>query len=152
GLTSDTRAAWRWVGWFGLILALAGLGDWLLAWIPLHLGVPEWEFGTIVSSVSGLPLITMGFAGLLASALARGIRWQVISIAVFSVVFGLIVLGGLVVFLLDVPLALRAVTGTAHLGIVKATLKTAFLGVLFGGAYVLAGIAALGHARSHRAT
>jgi len=144
-LVSDVRAAWRWVGWFSLILALAGLGDWVLTWLPLQFGAMEWEFGTVVSSFSGLPLITMGFAGLLASALARGIRWQVLTLSGVLLLFAVMIVGAFLVFLLDVPLALRAVQGPAHRGILKAVAKTCLLGVLFSGAYLFAGIAAMRH-------
>ena len=46
---------------------VAGLGDFVIAWIPLRLGSPEWEFGTVASTLAGLPLATMGLAGLLGS-------------------------------------------------------------------------------------
>lgn len=143
----DPTMAWRWLGWFSLVLALAGFGDWLLAWFPMRFGSPEWEFGTVVSTLSGLPLITMGFAGLLASAVARGIRWQVVAVAVVVLSFGTWVLAAFVVFLLDVPIALRAVQGVARLGIMKAIAKTSMLAVLFSTVYFVAAIGALRYAR-----
>src|SRR5688572_14265195 len=83
--TADPNAdeGWRLLSWLSLALALAGLSDWVLTWIPLRLGSPEWEFGTVVATFAGLPLITMGLAGLLASASARGIRWQVLTLGWF---------------------------------------------------------------------
>ena len=147
-MASSSRSdggAWRWVGWFSLVLAIAGVGDWLLAWFPLRIGNPEWEFGTVAATMSGLPLMAMGFAGLLASATARGTRWQMITMGWVLLVFAVVILAALALFLLDVPLALRAVEGSAKLGIVKASIKTSVLGVLFSVAYVIAGITALRH-------
>lgn len=138
--------AWRWVGWFSLVLALAGVGDWALAWFPLRLGNPEWEFGTVAATMAGLPLMAMGFAGLLASATARGVRWQMVTMGWLLLLFALIIVAALALFLLDVPLALRTVEGPARSGIVKAGIKTAMLGALFAGAYVTAGVTALRYA------
>ena len=146
----DPIRAWKWLGWFSLVLALAGLGDWLLAWFPMRLGTPEWEFGTIVSTFSGLPLITMGFAGMLASAAARGIRWQMVTVAVIVLLFATWLLAAFVVFLLDVPIALGAVRGVARLGIIKAIAKTSMLAVLFSTVYLVAGVSALRFARRMR--
>jgi hypothetical protein len=145
-LRADTLAAWRWVGWFSLLLSLAGLGDWVLTWTPLQFGAMEWEFGTVVASFSGLPLITMGVAGMLASALARGTRTQVTVLSIVVIVFGVSIIAALLVFLLNVPLALNAVQGPAHRGIVKAIAKTCLLGVLFSAGYLVAGFATLRHA------
>ena len=146
-ITPDPQTAWRWIGWFSLMLTLAGLSDWVLAWMPLRFGTPEWEFGTIVSSMSGLPLLTMGFAGLLGSAVARGVRWQIVLVAAIVLTFAVLILGALAVFALDVPIALRTVQGPAHLGILKAIAKTVTLGLLFAAGYLVSAIAALRHAR-----
>jgi hypothetical protein len=143
-LTPDVAQAWRWVGWFSLVLTLAGVGDWVLAWVPMRLGSPEWEFGTVASTFSGLPLATMGFAGLLGSAVARGIRWQVRVVGVLLLMWAALILGAFVLFLLDIPVALGAVQpGPARLGIVKAIAKTVMLVTLFSVAYLVGGIGAL---------
>jgi hypothetical protein len=150
-LVPDVATAWRWVGWFSLVLALAGIGDWILAWIPLRFGSPEWEFGTIAASFSGLPLVTIGFAGLLGSAVARGIRWQVITVSTVALIFSLMIAAALIIFLLDVPIAVRAVAGPARLGIAKAIAKTGMLGVLFFVTFFVAAIGALRHASRAKA-
>lgn len=145
-LQPDTGVAWRWIGWFALVLTVAGVADWVLAWIPLRLGSPEWEFGTVTASFGGLPLVTMGFAGLLGSAFARGKRWQIIATGWIVLFFALLIVGALLLFILDVPIALRVVQGPARLGILKATAKTVMLGVLFSTAYFIASIGALRYA------
>lgn len=148
----DVTRAWRWVSWFALVLTLAGFADWVLVWIPMRFGTPEWEFGTIVASTSGLPLITMGFAGLLGSAVARGIRWQIRLVSIVILVWAVCVLGSLLLFLLDVPIAIGAVSGLARVGLMKAIVKTLFLGTIFSIAYVVAGVGALRHSRLRRSS
>src|SRR5687767_13435790 len=126
---SRTRAvtneidAWRWIGWFGLALTTAGLADLALTWIPVQLGTPEWEFGTIASSFSGLPLVTIGFAALLGSALARGMRWQMTGLGVLLLALAIALIAALALFILVIPVALGAVQGVARTGIVKAIVR-----------------------------
>jgi hypothetical protein len=139
----DVAQAWRWIGWLSLALALAGLGDWVLAWIPMRFGNVEWEFATITSTMAGLPLITLGIAGLAGSAVARGVRWQVRVVAILVLIWAAVVLGVLLVFLLDVPIALKMVQGPARLGILKASTKTIYLGLLFSTIYCIVGVGAL---------
>ena len=141
-------SAWRWVGWFGLVLAVAGLGDFFLTWFPLQFGSPEWEFGTIAAAFSGLPLVTMGFAAMLGAASARRIRWQLTGMGATLTALGVVLIGALVVFLLVVPVALAAVEGPARLGVIKAIVRTTMLGVLFSATYLVAGIGALRQAKA----
>jgi hypothetical protein len=70
---SPDQALWL-LCWIGGLLALAGWVDVLLLWIPLHLGRPEWEFGTVSSTFDALPLATIGLAILIAAAVAKGRR------------------------------------------------------------------------------
>ena len=149
-LSEAPAEGWKWIGWLGVLLAVVGLGDFVLAWYPLRFGVAEWEFGTVASTFAGLPLVTMGFAALLASGLARGRGWLVRLMGWWLVLFGVVVLAALVVFLTDVPIALRAVTGDAALGIKKAIAKTTMLGVVFSAAYVVSGASALRYLGRHR--
>jgi len=139
----DAHRAWRWMGWLSLALALAGIGDWILAWFPLHFGSAEWEFGTVVSTFAGLPLITVGLAGLLGSAAARGVRWQVVFAGIALLLLALWILAASVIFLLDVPVALGAVQGVARIGILKAIAKTGLMAALFFTTYLAIGVAAL---------
>ena len=147
GVAAGVPEGWRWIGWFGLVLGVVGMGDFVLTWVPLGVGSPEWEFGTIAASFSGLPLVTMGFAAMLGSALARGVRWQLLGLGFLLVGLAMALVGALVIFLLVVPVALAAVEGAARIGIVKAIVRTLFLGAVFSAAYVAAGIGALRYAR-----
>jgi hypothetical protein len=145
----SAEVAWRWIGWFALLLTVTAIGDWTLAWLPFRFGSPEWEFGTIAATFSGLPLLTMGFAGLLGSAISRGIRWQVIVTSWLMILFALMILSALVIFLLDVPIALRAVSGPARLGIFKAIAKTGLIGLLFPTGFLVAAVGALRYLAKH---
>lgn len=139
----DHQRAWKFVAIFSALLAFVALADFVLAWVPLRFGVPEWEFATVAQTLAGLPLLTIGLAGLLGSAIALGRRGLVVATAVLLLVLGLTVFAALVLFLLDVPLALRASQGPSSLGVQKAIVKTLLLGVAFGSAYVVSAIAAL---------
>jgi hypothetical protein len=135
---------------FSCVLVAAGLGDTVLAFIPANFGVPEWEFGTVASSFSALPLITMGFAGLLASAVGMGKRVRALIVAWAVILLAVAMLALFLIFLSDVPLALGQVEGEVRVGIKKAIVKTAWLGMIFGLAYLIAGIGALRYLRRSR--
>jgi hypothetical protein len=139
----SVSGAWRMIGWFGLLLAVVGMCDASLHWYPLAFDSPEWEFGTVAMSVGALPLPTIGLAAMLGSFLARGVRWGIITMAVVLLALGLAVLAAYGLFLLDVPLALKASTGAAALTMKKAILRTTVMGPGFAIAYVVAAIAAL---------
>ena len=130
---------------FSALLAFVALADFVLAWVPSRFGVPEWEFATIAQTLAGLPLLTIGLAGLLGSTMALGRRRLVVATAVLLLVLGLTVFVALVLFMLDVPLALRASQGPSALGVQKAIAKTLLLGLCFGTAYIVSAISALRH-------
>lgn len=147
-LSAQPAVAWKWLGWLGLLLAIVGLGDFAIAWYPLNLGSPEWEFGTVSATFAGLPLVTMGIAALLGSGLARGTKWLVLVVAWAMLGLGLLIGAMYLIFLLDVPMALRTVEGVAEVGIKKAIVKTSLLGVSFGVAYLGIAVAVLKHVSS----
>ena len=144
----DPRRIWKWVAWLSALLTLVTAGDFALAWVPFRFGVPEWEFATVAQTVAGLPLATIGLGGLVLASMALGNRRMLIAAAVALLLLALIVFVALTVFLLDVPLALRASQGPASLGVQKAIAKTLFLGVAFGTAYAIGGVAALKQAKT----
>lgn len=137
----NPSAGWRWLAWFGLVLALTGLGDIGLAWIPLRVGNAQWEFGTVAATVQGFPLVAIGIGALVASAVALGTRWLIVLMDVVLIVAAVALGGVLVLFLTDVPLALRATRGAASLEIKKVIVKTLLLGGAFGAMAVTAAVA-----------
>jgi hypothetical protein len=132
----QAEVGWAVAGWLGLTLALAGLADLVLLWIPVQFGVPEWEFATVASTTSAMPLVTIGLAGLVGSAAFRGSRWLLWVVGVVLAVGAVALAVGMLLFLTNVPMAIRATADAARLGILKAIAKTAVLGLLFGSTYV----------------
>ena len=124
-------------GWFllgvaGAAFFLSGAADILLAWIPLHLGNAEWEFGTVSRSLDSLPLPLLGDSLVLAAGVARGNRawsWTAVGVLAFMATF---VVVAAVFYALDVPLALRAVAQPqVLLGLKKSVFRTGLQAVLY---------------------
>lgn len=140
-------ATFRVAGWVGLVLALASLTDTALALYPLGFGSPEWEMATISSVVQGLPLFSIGWVGVWVGGAGLGRRGVLVVAGAVFLVAAAAVLGSLVLFLTDVPIAIRATEGAARLGIQKLIAKTLMLGFMFAGAHVVAGVVAFRQAR-----
>lgn len=139
------ETAWRLAGWFGLLFVVVGLAEMALTALPLRLGVPEWEFGTVAALFSSLPMLTIGAAALLASAIARGNRWLIRACSWGLIVVALVLWAALAVFVLDIPIALQLSPAEVILGIQKAIAKTVLLGLLFPSVYLVAAGFSLSH-------
>jgi hypothetical protein len=98
----------------GLLLAIAGWLDVGLFYYPSRFGQPDWEFGTIAHSFDAMPLPTLGLILLALGTRARGgaIVWSR-GLAVILAVVALLCVAGLVVFALDIPLALKTMQRAA---------------------------------------
>ena len=141
----SSRTAWRFLGWFGLSLAVIGFGQLALNFYPaLAFGSPEWEFATIAVTIGGLPLATMGLAGLVAAAVANGSRRGMIAVAIVLLLLCICVAVALGMFLTVVPLALRAPPEVAA-GVRQSIAKTLWMGSGFGFLYLTAGVGVLRH-------
>lgn len=138
----DPATAWRWVGWIGGALALAGLMDFALAWYPPAFGRPEWRFATVAQVFAGLPLVAIGLVGLLGAGLALGRSWLLIGSGVLLALSALAILVSLALFVMVIPLALRSAEGMASAGINKLIVKTLWLGLVFGSGFAGAAVAA----------
>ena len=120
------------LGLAGVALTVAGLLDLLLAWYPIGIGNPEWEFGTISGTLNSLPLLTIGLVLTLASAHESGHVWAVRVVAAVFAVLGLFIIGSGILYAMDVPLALKAVANPlARSGLVKAIIKASGLIVVY---------------------
>lgn len=98
----------------GILLAIAGWVDVGLFYYPPRFGEAEWEFGIIAQTFDAMPLPTLGLVLLALGIRARGgsIGWSR-AMAVVLAVVGLLCLAALVLFALDMPLALKAMQRAA---------------------------------------
>lgn len=122
------------LGTVGMLFLVAGGVDLLLAWIPMRLGNPEWEFGTISASLDGLPLPSMGLVFLTVSGMVTGRRWLVVVGAVGMAVLAVVVASWGVLYALDIPVALGSVgdeTGALREGLQKAVVKAVIQAVVY---------------------
>jgi len=135
------RTAWRLLGWFGLLLAVVGFVDVALQWYPASFRSPEWEFGTVGSSLATLPLLTIGLMSLLASFLARADRAGMVTMAVVFAILFVLVVGAYLLFLSDVPLALKASDKTPMVvAVKKSIIRATVMAVGFGVGYLAAAV------------
>ncbi len=135
------------LGWIGVVMAAAALVDYAIALLPTHFSSMEWEVGTISQVFAGLPLLSLGLAAIWVSGAGVGRRWQLLAIGLAFEVGALIVLVLLLAFALDVPVAIKGTPVAARSPVVKLVLKTVIMGLLFGAAYIIAGVLALKQAR-----
>lgn len=98
----------------GFALAVAGWVDVGLFYYPSHFGSPDWEFGTIAQTLDAMPLPTLGLALVAIGIRVRGgaLVWTR-GMAVVLGIVALLCLAALVLFALDIPLALKAMQHTA---------------------------------------
>jgi hypothetical protein len=123
---------WSLLGWVGLVFLAIGLLDLALGWFPPRFGNPEWEFGTVTRTFDSLPITVLGLALTLASAIQRRVAWATRAAAALCWLLALILAAGFVVFLLDVPVALKAVTQpVVRAGLDRAIIKALVQGVLY---------------------
>jgi hypothetical protein len=140
------KTAWRYVGWLGLVLAVSGGVDIALRWYPLAFKSPEWEFGTVGITVGSLPLFAIGLVLLLAASLARA---SSLGVSVMAAVFGVLsvfLAGALMVFMLDIPLALRVndpAQAAVRLEIKKTILRTLVIGGVFEAMFIACAVVSI---------
>jgi hypothetical protein len=94
---------------FGLVLAGVAIVDLGLLWSPLRFGTGEWEFGTASRTFDSLALGTTGFVFLVMAASARGAVLGLRVLAVLALVGFVALIGTLLLYWSNVPLALSAV-------------------------------------------
>lgn len=140
------QTAWRLFGWFGLLLVLIGGLDVVSQWYPTAFKSAEWEFGTSAVTIASLPLLTIGVVVLGASLMARARRAGVIAVGAFYVLLFVAVGMVLVLFALDVPLALRAPAGPALTVVKKTIVRTAVMGAAYEAAFLAAAVVSFRYA------
>jgi len=127
----DPTQTWALLGWVGLAFLVVGGADFALTWYPMDFGNREWEFGTVTASFNGLPILVLGLGLLYAAALGYQRRWWGALTLMASGVLMLCVLGGVVIWATNVPLALQSVPPGMMTGIKKALVKTTIQSVTY---------------------
>lgn len=126
-IDTEPMLAWAVVAGTGLAIAVVGWADLALVWYPLHFDSPEWEFGTISRQLDGMPLATIGLCLLAASAIGQKRRTAVRILAGVCLLVALQTLAISLLYLLDIPLALRGFGPAARPGLIKAMIKAGVL-------------------------
>ena len=148
--TSSPTTAWAMLGWVGLAFFIVGALDLLMTWVPTRFGNPEWEFGTVSRTLDNLPITAIGLTMLMASVAARSIAWAMRATGLIALLLAAVLAMGFLVYLLDVPLALRRVTDPlARSGLKRAIFKAAVQGTLYP--TVLATVGIMGIRKTLRA-
>jgi hypothetical protein len=124
----------------GLGLTVIGSVDVGLLFVPARWASLDWEFGTVSAFIDGLPLMTMGFGAMVVASTGRGWwKWRV-ALAAAALLMTVVVLAMVVIFVLDVPAALRAVSPVMRSTLTKAVLKTGIMGLVYVGIYATLGV------------
>ena len=128
----DPGTAWRLMRWVGFGLGVVAFVDLGLNLIPLGFGNPQWEFGTFSRVFDSMPLATMATLLFFAGSVALGSKWALRAVATWSALIGLLLVVALVLFALNIPLAVRVVTEpVAAAGLKKAIIKALIQGVVY---------------------
>jgi hypothetical protein len=137
--------AWRILGWLGLAFLIMSFLDLALGWYPVRFGSPEWEFGTISATISGLAIPTLGLYLILGSAIALDRSRTAKTVAIVMIVLAIVLPALGIIFLTNVPVALKATAtnDVVHFGMKKAILKSLSLFAGYEILYVLGALKGL---------
>lgn len=125
GAEPAPELGWYLLGGLGLVFALVGGLDILLAWYPPDLGSSEWKFGTVTATLNSFPLLSLGLILLTVAGLARGRTWIVRAMVLVLVLMVVVVIACAALYLPQVGNAMAAVTDpTVKLGLKRAVTKT----------------------------
>jgi len=124
----------------GLTVLVVGALDVGLLFFPPQWASLDWEFGTIAGVMQGLPLATVGLGLMAAGATARAWTRTQWILSVVALLVSVLCVVLVVMFMLDVPLALRAVQPVLKPGVKKTAIKTISMGMTYFGWYALLGI------------
>jgi hypothetical protein len=127
----DSTQAWAVLGWIGLAFLVVGGADFLLTWYPTHIGNREWEFGTVTSSLNGLPILVLGLGLLLTAARVVQRGWWALLAFLAATLLLLWVLAAAVLWATTVPIALTSTPPELVTGIKKAIAKTTVQSVVY---------------------
>lgn len=148
-VSESQLSAWRVLGWIGLVFLVVGGMDFVLVWSPTNFASREWQFGSVTQSFNGLPILLLGI-GLLtvAGEQAERAAFQWLGTGGAALLL-LAVVGGFVLWLSNVSLAMTTVPDNLARGVQEAIVKTAVQSVAYTAALgYLLGRAWLGRKKS----
>ncbi len=117
----------------GVLFLLVGTFDVVNSWYPFAFGSPEWEFGTVTTTLNALPGPVIGLTLLAASALSLQQVRLARALSAALALLALLVVAAVILWLTTVPIALRSVPvdSLPHVGLKKAILKTASQAIFY---------------------
>ncbi|MFN2317128.1 MAG: hypothetical protein ABR602_10630 [Gemmatimonadales bacterium] len=146
-LIVESPAVWKMIAPVGVAFLLVGLTDIALSWYPMRFGTPEWEFGTIGTTLNNLPLPTLGLLILAGWAAVTERRTPVKVFGVLMMVVGVVLAGLVVIYLLTVPPAWNAANSldnaSAMMVAKKGIAKSLVQAVVYPAVYLWAGYRAM---------
>jgi hypothetical protein len=124
-LNPAARLVWQSMVLVGLLLAAVGMLDLIQLWVPLQLGIPEWEYGTASSFFDQFPAVGLGLALMMGGSLALGWRWSARSLGILCLVLAIGMWLVASIYLTVVPFVFKAVREPVALtGVKKGLVKT----------------------------
>ena len=140
--SASALAGWTVLGRLGVVLAIIGLADFALVFYPGRFGEPTWEFAAVDAAFSSLPVFTIGLALMAGAGLARGFVRRTRAVAVLCVLLAVVIVGLMLLYATNIPLAIRMSPPEVLPGIYKSIIRTVLMGVVFGAGFVTAGVTA----------
>jgi len=119
------------LGWVGFGFLMVGGMDFLLAWYPPAFQSPEWQFAVPTQSFSALPVPTLGLGVLLLGAAQAGRRWWAFLAGGISILMGLVVLMGVVLWAKNIPTAISQVPDQVATGMYRSIARTAVQALVY---------------------
>lgn len=144
----DTEATFAVLGWMGLAFLVVGGMDFLLVWYPPSFASREWQFAVVTRSFSSLPVPTMGLGLLIFASVKADRRWWAFLGAAASAVVALAVVVGVVLWGVNIPLALTQVPDQVATGMYRSIARTAVQAVAYPSLFVYLSLTGLRAARS----
>jgi hypothetical protein len=132
GADPAPELGWYLLGGLGLVFAMVGGLDILLAWYPPDFGSAEWKFGTVTATLNSFPLLSLGLILLTVSGLARGRTWVVRTMLVVLALVVVVIIGCAALYLPQIGTAMGSASDpTVKMGLKRAITKTSVQLVLY---------------------
>lgn len=142
--------AWSMLTLLGVAFTVVGLITLGTILLPLRIGNPEWEFGTVNAFLDSLPLAAIGLSLLAAAGVARGRPWLARVAGTCFILLALMVLAGALLYATVLPQALRP-QNYARIevltGVKKAATKAAVQAAVYPIGFLWVGIGAFRFSR-----